>query len=68
MATLQEFVTRLVTDLPEMGRLFEGVVTQDPLSAVSAAVGALFVIAASGALGYLAFGGLIDLLGASSTR
>jgi hypothetical protein len=68
MATLQEFVTRLVTDLPEMGRLFEGVVTQDPLSAVSAAVGALFVIAASGALGYLAFGGLIDLLDASSTR
>ena len=68
MATLQEFVTRLVTDLPEMGRLFEGVVTQDPLSAISALVGAFFVIAASGALGYLAFGGVLDLLGAKSAR
>ncbi|NHX37901.1 MULTISPECIES: hypothetical protein [Halolamina] len=68
MATLQEFATRIVTDLPEMGRLFEGVVTQDPLSAVSAAMGALFVLAASGALAYLAFGGLLDLLGAGSTR
>ncbi|WP_435114865.1 hypothetical protein [Halolamina sp. C58] len=68
MATLQEFVSRIVTDLPEMGRLFEGVVTQDPLSAVSAAMGALFVIVASAGLGYLAFGGLLDLLGANPAR
>jgi hypothetical protein len=68
MATLQEFVTRLVTDLPEMGRLFEGVVTQDPLSAVSAAMGALLVLAASAVLGYLAVGGLLDLLGANPVR
>lgn len=68
MATLQEFVTRVVTDIPEMGRLFEGVVTQDPLSAISALMGALFVVAASGALGYLAFGGLLDLLGANPAR
>ncbi len=68
MATLQEFATRIVTDLPEMGNLFRGVVTQDPLSAISAAVGAFFVIGASAALGYLAFGGMLDLLGASSTR
>ena len=68
MATLQEFVTRLVTDLPEMGRLFEGVVTQDPLSAISALMGAFFVIGASAALGYLAFGGVLDVLGANSAR
>ena len=59
---------RIVEDLPKMGELFQGVVTQDPLAAVSAAMGALFVLAASGALAYLAFGGLLDLLGASSTR
>ncbi|QKY19931.1 hypothetical protein B4589_005865 [Halolamina sp. CBA1230] len=68
MVTLQEFVTRIVTDIPEMGRLFEGVVTGDPLSAVSAVMGALLVIVASGVLGYLAFGATLDLLGASSTR
>jgi hypothetical protein len=68
MATLQEFVTRIVTDIPEMGRLFEGVVTLDPLSAVSALMGALLVIAASGVLGYLAFGATLDLLGAGATR
>lgn len=68
MATLQEFATRIVTDLPEMGRLFEGVVTQDPLSAISALMGAVFVIGASAALGYLAFGSLLDLLGANATQ
>ncbi|MFW5911243.1 MAG: hypothetical protein ACOCSD_08480 [Halolamina sp.] len=68
MATLQEFVTRIVTDLPEMGRLFEGVVTQDPLSAVSAAVGGFFVLFASAVLGYLAFGATLDLLGANPAR
>lgn len=68
MATLQEFVTRLVTDLPVMGRLFEGVVTQDPLSAISAAMGALFVLAATGVLGYLAAGAALELLGANPAR
>lgn len=68
MATLQEFAIRIVEDLPEMGRLFEGVVTQDPLSAVSAAIGAFFVIFASAVLGYLAFGATLDLLGAGSAR
>lgn len=68
MATLQEFLTRIVTDIPEMGRLFEGVVTADPLSALSAAMGAILVIAASGVLGYLAFGATLDLLGANPAQ
>lgn len=68
MATLQEFATRIAEDLPEMARLFEGVVTQDPLSAVSAVMGALFVVSASAALGLLTFGGVLDLLGAGTTR
>ena len=68
MATLPEFASRIVTDLPEMGRLFGDVVMQDPLSAVSAAMGAFFVIFASGVLGYLAFGSLLDLLGAGTAR
>ncbi|MBP1987704.1 hypothetical protein [Halolamina salifodinae] len=68
MATLQEFVTRIVTDLPELVDLFETPATQDPLSAVSLVMGALLVVGASGVLGYLAFGSLLDLLGASATR
>lgn len=68
MATLQEFVTRIVTDLPELVDLFETPATQDPLSAVSLVMGALLVVGASGVLGYLAFGGLLDLLGANPAR
>lgn len=68
MATLQQLATRIITDLPKMVDLFETPATQDPLAAVSLVMGALFVAAASGVLGYLAFGGLLDLLGASGTR
>ena len=68
MATLQEFVTRIATDVPDMVGYFEGVATQDPLSAVSLLMGAAFVVLASAGLGYLAFGGVLDLLGANPTR
>lgn len=67
MATLQEFASRIIADLPKMVDLFETPATQDPLAAVSIVMGALFVTAASGVLGYLVFGSLLDLLGASST-
>jgi len=68
MATLQEFVTRIATDIPDMVGYFEGVATQDPLSAASLVMGSVFVVAASAVLGYLAFGGLLDVLGANPTR
>jgi len=66
MATLQEFLAEIVGSIVEMGPKFQPVATQDQLAAVSMAMGAVFVLAASGVLGYLAFGAALDLLGASS--
>jgi hypothetical protein len=65
MATLQEFLVTVVRSIVELGPKFQPVATQDPLSAISMAVGALFVLGASGVFGYLALGALLDLLGAS---
>lgn len=67
MATLQEFLTQVVQSIFEMGPRFEPVATQDPLSAISMVMGALFVLAAMGALGYLTLGAVVELLGASSS-
>ncbi|MEF8801586.1 MAG: hypothetical protein V5A56_11250 [Halolamina sp.] len=67
MATLREFITQVVQSIFEMGPKFEPVATQDPLSAISMAMGGLFVLGASGVLAYLTIGALIDLLGASSS-
>ena len=55
----------LVSNVVELVTAFAKVATQDPLSAVSLAMGAVFVLAASGVLGYLVGGALLDLLGAS---
>jgi len=52
----------IVDNLTEMVSLFSDVATADPLSAVLLAVGALFVVAPSAALGYLAAGAFVDLL------
>lgn len=65
MATLQEFVSQVVGSIVEMGPKFQPVATQDPLSAISMAMGAVFVLAASGVLAYLTFWAAMDLLGAS---
>ena len=65
MATLQEFVSQVVGSIAEMGPKFQPVATQDPLAAVSMAMGALFVVAASGVLGYLVFWAAMDFVGAS---
>jgi hypothetical protein len=65
MATLQEFVAQVVGSIVEMGPKFQPVFTQDPLSAVSMLMGAVFVLAASGVLGYLVFWAAMDFVGAS---
>ena len=66
MATLQEFFAEIVGSIVEMGPKFQPVATQDPLAAISMAMGAVFVLAASGVLGYLTFGAALDLAGVSS--
>lgn len=65
MATLQEFAVKVAQSIVEMGPKFEPVATQDPLSAVSLVMGALFVVGASAVFGYLTLGALLDLLGAA---
>lgn len=67
MATLQEFLTQVAQSIVELGPKFEPVATQDPLSAISMAMGALFVLGASGVLAYLTLGAVFELLGASSS-
>ena len=52
----------IVQNLTEMVTLFGDVATSDPLSAALLAVGALFVVAPSAALGYLAAGAAVDLV------
>lgn len=65
MATLQEVVAKILGSIVEMGPKFEPVVTGDPLSIVSFVMGALLVLGASGVMGYLTFGALLELIGAS---
>ena len=52
----------IVDNLTEMVSLFSDVATSDPLSAVLLAVGALFVVLPSAALGYLTAGAALDLV------
>jgi hypothetical protein len=65
MATLQEFVSQVVGSIVEMGPKFQPVFTQDPLSAISMAMGAVFTLGAVAVLGYLTFWAAMDLVGAS---
>jgi hypothetical protein len=65
MATLQEFVAEVVGSIAEMGPKFQPVATQDPLSAVSMAMGAVLTFAAVAVFGYLAFWAAMDFVGAS---
>ena len=52
----------IIENIVEMVDLFGNVATSGPLEAVLIAFGALFVIAPSALLGYLAVGGLVDLV------
>ncbi|MFB6220984.1 MAG: hypothetical protein ABEH90_06050 [Halolamina sp.] len=57
-------LAQLLGDIPTLIEKFATVATQDPLAAVSLAMGALLVVAASGVLGYLTLGAVLELLGA----
>lgn len=52
----------IIENIVEMVDLFGNVATSGPLSAVLLALGAFFVIAPSVVFGYLAVGGLVDLV------
>ncbi len=58
-------LAQLLGDIPTLVEKFATVATQDPLAAVSLGMGALLVVVASGVLGYLTLGAVLDLLGAS---
>lgn len=65
MATLQEFVSQIIESIVELGPKFQPVATQDPLAAVSMAIGAVFVLIATGVFGYVVLGAALDLVGAA---
>ena len=52
----------ILENLAEMVELFGNVATSGPLEAVLLALGALLVIGPSALMGYLAVGGLVDLV------
>ncbi len=63
MSNAVAFVSRLVSDLIEMPRIFvQDVMLSDPLSAISVLFGSLFVGIAVVGFGYLVVGALIQLL------
>lgn len=64
MVTVTEFLSRLISSIGEMIVIFvRDVATQDPLSFVSLAVGALFVTIAVVYFAYLVLGAAADAVG-----
>lgn len=64
-----EFVTRLVTDVVEMTDIFANdVIASDPINALLALFGALFIGIASLVFVYCAVGGLVRLTGLNLPR
>jgi hypothetical protein len=61
MADLTDAAIELVNSITEMPGHFADVATHDPLNIVLIGMGALFVTAAVGALGYLSLGAFFDL-------
>lgn len=52
----------LLAQLAELGSLFGGIATTDPVSAVLLALGGLLTVGSVAVLGYLALGAGVDLL------
>ena len=51
----------IVSQLSELGSLFSGVATGDPISTVLVVLGAVLILGSIGFFGYLTLGAVVDL-------
>lgn len=68
MADLASSASELVTSILDMPGHFVNVATNDPLSAVLIAIGALLVALPSAAFAYLALGGFLSFFTVEGSR